>query len=92
MGICSSHKISVSVTQFQKTSLVRVMKKKSTVAPASDGNSTPLNVVWVPNHSNGSIPDKVAAVENVSVFSLRSAFRVDNPFFIFSKSALFAVS
>ena len=71
MGICSSHKVSVSVTQFQKTNMVRVMKKKSAVAPTSDGHSTPLNVVWVPNHSNGSIPDRESAVENVSVETLK---------------------
>ncbi|KAL5260573.1 hypothetical protein ACHWQZ_G010653 [Mnemiopsis leidyi] len=60
MGICSSHKISVSVTQFQKTNMVKVMKKKSTVVPVSDGNSTPLNVVWAPSNSNGSLPDHKA--------------------------------
>ena len=46
---------------------MRVMKKKSTVAPVSDGNSTPLNVVWVPSNSNGSLPDqKGPSLENVS--------------------------
>ena len=80
MGICSSHKVSVSVTQFQKTNLVRVMKKKTAVAPASDGQSSPLNVVWAPNNgsipdSNASIPDKVSSLENVSVETLSMDIR-----------------
>ena len=47
MGLCSSHRISVTITQFQKANFIKIIKKRS-VAPSSD-TSSPLNVIWQPS-------------------------------------------